>query len=254
MPDLDLYVLPSMAFYALPALLAMAAIRRSWRRPVFFGVMLGVGALMLALMGEIPVALRPGSTWTLIEVGGSRGLINGLLPESNTTTIEIVLRGAGLLAFALALLSLRGQGTSVPPARAESTAASLPHRVLDAVRRIPITPCAPLIVYLVAYLLVANVLWMYNDRYFTCCCRSSSHWRLPASAVASKCHKWRGSRRPCSPSWPWWELEMRCVSMRACVIHGRRSLTAACNHPTSTPGTHGTDGRSTLTRRTCPAD
>ena len=161
----NLYVLPSMAFYALPALLAMAAIRRSWRRPVFFGVMLGVGALMLALMGEIPVALRPGSTWTLIEVGGSRGLINGLLPESNTTTIEIVLRGAGLLAFALALLSLRGQGTSVPPARAESTAASLPHRVLDAVKRIPITPCAPLIVYLVAYLLVANVLWMYNDRY-----------------------------------------------------------------------------------------
>ena len=161
----NLYLLPSMSFYALPALLAMAATRRSWRRPALFAVMLGVGALMLVLMGEVPVALRPGSTWTLIEVGGSRGLINGLRPASNTTAIEIVLRGAALVAFALALLSLRGQRTSKPLARAEPAPPSLPGRLLEAVRRIPVTPRAPLVVYLGAYLFVANVLWMYNDRY-----------------------------------------------------------------------------------------
>ena len=69
-------------------------------------MILTLGAIMLGFMGEIPVPLRPGSTWTLVEVGGSRGLINGLLPGSEATTIEIALRGAGLLAFALALMSL----------------------------------------------------------------------------------------------------------------------------------------------------
>jgi len=162
----NLYVLSSIAFYALPALLAMATVRRLWRRPALFASMLILGTIMLGLMGEIPVPLRPGSTWTLVEVGGSRGLVNGRLPGPQTTTIEIVLRGAGLLAFALALLSLR---SAVPPSWRMFRVASMPRpiagRLLDAVRAIPMTPRTPLVVYLVAYLLLANVLWMYNDRY-----------------------------------------------------------------------------------------
>ena len=102
----NLYVLCTMAFYALPALLAMATVRRLWRRPALFVVTLCLGAIMLVFTGEIPVPLRPGNTWTLVEVGGSRGLVNGLLPPSEGTTIEMVLRGAGLLAFGLALMSL----------------------------------------------------------------------------------------------------------------------------------------------------
>jgi hypothetical protein len=38
-------------------------------------------------------------------------------------------------------------------------------RVIDAVYAMPMTTRTPLVIYLVAYLLVANVLWMYNDRY-----------------------------------------------------------------------------------------
>ena len=41
----NLYVLGTMAFYALPALLAMATFRRLWRRPALFVVMLSLAAL-----------------------------------------------------------------------------------------------------------------------------------------------------------------------------------------------------------------
>ena len=102
----NLYILCTVAFYALPALLAMATVRRLWRKPMLFVVTLSLAAIMLGLAGEIPVPLRPGNTWSLVEVGGSRGLINGVLPPLDETTIEIVLRGAGLLAFGLALMSL----------------------------------------------------------------------------------------------------------------------------------------------------
>ena len=162
----NLYVLCTMAFYALPALLAMATVRRLWRRPTMFVVTLCLAAIMLGFTGEIPVPLRPGNTWTLVEVGGSRGLINGLLPPSGGTMIEIVLRGAGLLAFGLALMSLTRPESDSPRAR-RTAYASRPvfRRLLDAVNTISMTPSMPLVIYLIAYLLVANVLWMYNDRY-----------------------------------------------------------------------------------------
>ena len=102
---------------------------------------LSFGAIMLGFTGEIPVPLRPGNTWTLAEVGGSRGLINGLLPRSEGTTIEIVLRGAGLLAFGLALMSLTRPESDSP--RALGTAdASRPvfRRLLEAVNTISMTP------------------------------------------------------------------------------------------------------------------
>ncbi len=73
----NLYVLCTIAFYALPALLAMASLRGLWRRPALFWLLLIGGAVMLGFTGELPVPLRAGSTWTLLEIGGSRGLING---------------------------------------------------------------------------------------------------------------------------------------------------------------------------------
>ena len=146
----NLYVLSTIAFYSLPALLAMATVRRLWRRPALFVVTLFLAAIMLGFAGEIPVPLRAGNTWSLSEVGGSRGLINGLRPPSDWTTLEMVLRGVGLLAFGLALLSLSWPGRSVKGSDPFTFAMS---------------PRMPLVIYLIAYLLLANMLWLYNDRY-----------------------------------------------------------------------------------------
>jgi hypothetical protein len=162
----NLYVLGTMAFYALPAFLAMATLHRLWRRPALFVVTLSLAAILLGLAGEIPVPLRPGSTWTLAEVGGSRGLVNGRLPRAETTTLETVLRVVGLVAFALALMSLRRSDAPPPPmSRTRFSAQSLLRGVMPAVRSIPMTTRAPLVIYLAGYLALANVLWMYNDRY-----------------------------------------------------------------------------------------
>jgi Dolichyl-phosphate-mannose-protein mannosyltransferase len=161
----NLYVLSTIAFYALPALLAMATVRRLWRRPALFVFTLSLAAIMLVLAGEIPVPLRPGNTWTLVEVGGSRGLVNGQLPPSERTTIEIILRGAGLLAFGLVLMSLTWPESHSGRARTASAWRPVFRRLLDTTNTISMTPRMPLIIYLIAYLLIANVLWMYNDRY-----------------------------------------------------------------------------------------
>ncbi len=162
----NLYIFSTIAFYALPALLAMATVRRLWRRPTLFVATLSLAALMLGFTGEIPVPLRPSNTWSLVEVGGSRGLINGLLPRSEETAIAIVLRGAGLLAFGLALMSLRWPEGHSPRLRWTAyTSGPVFRRLLDAVNAISMTPRIPLVIYLIAYVLVANVLWMYNDRY-----------------------------------------------------------------------------------------
>jgi hypothetical protein len=162
----NLYVLCTIAFYALPALLAMATVRRLWRKPTLFVVTLSLGAIMLGFTGEIPVPLRPRNTWTLVEVGGSRGLIGGALPPSEATAIEIVLRGAGLLALGLALMALtRAEGHSPRAHRTADTSRPVFRRLLDAVNTIPMVQRMPLVTYLIAYLLLANVLWMYSDRY-----------------------------------------------------------------------------------------
>ena len=161
----NIYVLCTMAFYALPALLAMATVRRLWRRPALFVVTLSLAAIMLVFAGEIPVPLRAGNTWSLSGVGGSRGLINGNLPPSDWTTFEIVLRGLGLLAFGLALMSLTWPASQSAPARTPFAGRPLVRRFLDAANTIALTPRTPLVIYLIAYLFLANTLWLYNDRY-----------------------------------------------------------------------------------------
>ena len=161
----NLYILCTVAFYALPALLAMATVRRLWRRPALFVVTLSLAAIMLGVAGEIPVPLRAGNTWSLAEVGGSRGLINGLRPPSDWTTIEMVLRGVGLFAFGLALMSLTWPECRSAPARPAAAWRPVVRRLRDAANTIAMTPRMPLVIYLIAYLLLANALWLYNDRY-----------------------------------------------------------------------------------------
>jgi hypothetical protein len=161
----NLYVLCTMAFYALPALLAMATVRGLWRRPTLLVATLSIAAIMLVFAGEIPVPLRAGNTWSLAGVGGSRGLINGDLPPSDWTTIEIVLRGVGLLAFGLALMSLTSPEWHSARARTVSAWRPVVRRLLDAANTIAMAPRMPLVIYLIAYLFIANALWLYNDRY-----------------------------------------------------------------------------------------
>jgi hypothetical protein len=166
----NLYILSTVAFYALPALLAMATVRGVWRTRTLVLVVASIAAIMLGFLGEIPVPLRPESTWTLTEVGGTRLLISGLVPAVEAPWIENLLRGAGLLAAALALLAVMKRDRVPPlvPRGASPHAhgpAALVRRALHAVKEIPLTTRAPLVVYLVAYLLLVNVLWFYNDRY-----------------------------------------------------------------------------------------
>lgn len=161
----NLYILSTMTFYALPALLAMATVRRLWRRPALLVVTVSLAAIMLLLAGEIPIPLRAGNTWSLNGVGGSRGLVNGQPPAADWTTIEIVLRGVGLLMFGLALMSLVWPERHT--AQAQTTFAWRPfvRRLLDGAHTLALTPRMPLLIYLIAYLFIANVLWLYNDRY-----------------------------------------------------------------------------------------
>ena len=69
----NIYVLSTMAFYALPALLAMATVRRLWRRQALFVVTLSLAVVMLDSLARSRSRSRPGNTWTLAGVGGSRG-------------------------------------------------------------------------------------------------------------------------------------------------------------------------------------
>ena len=162
----NVYILTTMAFYALPALLAMATVRGLWRNRALLASALAIGALMLAFAGEIPLPLRPGSTWTLTEVGGSRALVNGWLPAADVSAIGVALRLAGVLAAALLLLSIPGRVPAPLPgltmARRFGALAGWARQLAPASN---VTPRTPLVVYLAGYLLLANVLWMYNDRY-----------------------------------------------------------------------------------------
>jgi hypothetical protein len=162
----NVYILTTMAFYALPALLAMATVRGLWRNGALLVSALAIGALMLAFAGELPLPLRPGSTWTLTEVGGSRALINGGFPAADVPLIGSALRVVGVLAAALLLLSIPGRvPISLPRLPMARRFVAFAARVRQLIPAMAVTPRTPLVVYLAGYLLLANVLWMYNDRY-----------------------------------------------------------------------------------------
>ena len=70
----NLFVWSSVAFYALPALIALAAVRRNGQGRAVLLALAVLAAVMLTVIGEIPVPLRPNNTWTMRELGGARQL------------------------------------------------------------------------------------------------------------------------------------------------------------------------------------
>ena len=164
----NVYVATATAFYALPALLAMAAGRGLWRRWTLPATAVAVAALLLVVLGELPLPLRPRNTWTLREVGGPRQLISGAWPVMEWPWLESLLRVAGIVTMALALFALLprtvGQRVAGPPGRTGPWA-SLARRATTALVDQVRSSRGPLVVYLAAYLVLVNVLWFYNDRY-----------------------------------------------------------------------------------------
>lgn len=143
------YVLTSVAFYVLPALLPLALHREAWRRGALAIAAVVAGVAVFGAAGEVPVPLRPNGTWTLRELGGARQLVAGEFPLGDLPWLVPVLRAAGLFALAVAGLAVWRA------ARAIRGGVAL--RTLD--------PRTPVLVYLVAYLALVNVLWFFNDRY-----------------------------------------------------------------------------------------
>jgi hypothetical protein len=140
----NLYVFVPIAFYALPALLAMAAGRGLWRGRTLLLVVAALAAVMAGVAGEFPAPLRDRNTWTLREIGGGRHLLSGDWPRPPLPWVDVALRAAGLMALALAVLAV-----------ARRTGASWR----------AVTARTPVVVYLAAYIALINILWFYNDRY-----------------------------------------------------------------------------------------
>ncbi len=161
-----LYVASAIAFYALPALIGMAAAReiwRGWSLPIAIAVM---AALMLGVAGEMVSPMRPGNTWNLREVGGARRLLHGTVPLTAPEWVDQSLRALGLLATALAVSAvLRRVSFSTDVPRSVATLASTARETVAAVASCRFSARAPLIVYLAMYIGLINVLWFYNDRY-----------------------------------------------------------------------------------------
>ena len=164
----NVYVATAIAFYALPALLAMAAGRGLWRRWTLLATAVAVAAVLLVALGELPLPLRPRNTWTLREVGGPRQLISGEWPVMERPWLESLLRGAGIVTMALAIFAVvprmlgrRVGGQPASTGRLASLARRATAALVDQLR----SSRGPLVVYLAAYLVLVNVLWFYNDRY-----------------------------------------------------------------------------------------
>ncbi len=140
----NLYVFVPIAFYALPALLAMAAARGLWRSRTLLLVAVALAVVMAGVAGEFPAPLRDRNTWTLREIGGARHLLSGDWLTAPLLWVDVALRGAGFAALSLAVLAV-GRRTSAS--------------------WLAVTPHTPVQVYLFAYIALINILWFYNDRY-----------------------------------------------------------------------------------------
>lgn len=140
----NLYVFVPIAFYALPALVAMAAGRGLWRGRTLLPVIAVLAAVMAGVAGEFPAPLRDRNTWTLREIGGARHLLSGDWPWPPRPWVDVALRAAGLVALALAVLAVA-------------------RHIAGSWRTV--TARTPVLVYLAAYIALINILWFYNDRY-----------------------------------------------------------------------------------------
>ncbi|MGE0122817.1 MAG: ArnT family glycosyltransferase [Vicinamibacterales bacterium] len=152
----SLTVLTAVAFFALPALVVLSAASATWRRAALPIAVAALATVMLAVNGEIPLPLRPGGTWTLLELGGPRQLVPGAWSAAAPPWIEHLLRAAGVVAFGLAVLAVGRR-----PAALDAPSRPRPGAVAAALG----DPRAPLLTYLAAYVVLVNVLWFFNDRY-----------------------------------------------------------------------------------------
>jgi hypothetical protein len=165
----NLNMLTTIAFHALPALLAMASTQNLWRPGRLLLMAAAVAVILLAAVGEIPQPLRLGGIWSLRDLGLARTLVRGQPALDLPAGIETVQRCAGLLALALGLAALvphfrwrRG----VPVAAMSEAGHRMVPRHEPARAAIVSFGLAPVVVYLSAYLVLANVLWFYHDRYW----------------------------------------------------------------------------------------
>ena len=78
-----------------------------------------LAAVMLTVIGEIPVPLRPNNTWTMRELGGARQLVGGAWQVPTRPWLELLLRGIGLMASAVAVVAVVRRGD---PGRADPSA------------------------------------------------------------------------------------------------------------------------------------
>ncbi len=149
------YFLAIISFFLLPALLADAAARGVWPRlRLIAAVLVGSAVLLLIVHGEIPLPLRYDQTWSWYELGSSRALVNGELPERAPIWIDAPGRAIGLLALTLLLGVIIGRGDWRVRL---ATWRQAPHRLWAR---------APIVTFIVVYLALVNLLWMYNDRYY----------------------------------------------------------------------------------------
>jgi 4-amino-4-deoxy-L-arabinose transferase-like glycosyltransferase len=182
---INAYLVVIVGFYMLPALLASADAHGVWRQPVRLAVALAaMGLLLFAALGEVPLPLRPDQTWTVLEVGASRTLVNGSLPLSQPVWLVLLLRVSGLLAVSLAFIGSFGIVRAVADfarlAAADALRTPIASRWLPASRRrsgidgsvgagrhgTRSVATATLLTYIGAYLILTNILWMYLDRYY----------------------------------------------------------------------------------------
>ena len=165
----NLNMLATIAFHALPALLAMASTRNLWRPGRLLLMAAAVAVILLAVVGEIPQPLGLGAVWSPRGLGLARKLVRGEPALELPVDIATVLRGAGLLALALGLAAVVprfGWRRDVPVAAMSEAGHCLAPRHERARVAIVSSGLAPVVVYLSAYLVLANVLWFYHDRYW----------------------------------------------------------------------------------------
>jgi 4-amino-4-deoxy-L-arabinose transferase-like glycosyltransferase len=149
------YFFALISFYLLPVLLADASVRGIWRRPrLLAGILAALTLLLIVVHRDIPLPLRHDQTWSLYELGSSRALINGELPERMPAWLDLPARVAALLAFTLlvAVIAGRGQWRERVTRWIQSPQRSLPR--------------VSIVLFMAAYLVLVNLLWMYNDRYY----------------------------------------------------------------------------------------
>ncbi|MFN8060790.1 MAG: glycosyltransferase family 39 protein [Vicinamibacterales bacterium] len=139
----NLFSLLQASFALLPMLSALVAARAvSWRVVAVFALVCAGG--LVARFGHLPVALSPGESWSLVELGSSLELLPGGQPRDPAGALDVTLQVLGPLAmgalFAVAWSCVRAR------------------------RPLPAVVWGVALLAFV-HVLELNALWLYVDRY-----------------------------------------------------------------------------------------